>query len=45
VPDDADAGAALVEQDGLKPHAQLVREPDADGFESTPQAHLIARRR
>jgi ubiquinone/menaquinone biosynthesis C-methylase UbiE len=30
---------------GLQLYAQLVREPDDDGLESTPQAYLIARKR
>jgi hypothetical protein len=29
---------------GFHLYAQLVREPDDDGFESTPQAYLIARK-
>jgi SAM-dependent methyltransferase len=39
-----DAVALLLEEAGLEPHAGLVREPSDDGFESTPQAYLIARR-
>jgi hypothetical protein len=39
-----DAVAALIGEAGLNLHAQLVREPDDDGFESTPQAYLIARK-
>lgn len=34
----------LLELAGLRPYARLVREPDDDGVESTPQAYLIARR-
>jgi SAM-dependent methyltransferase len=34
--------AELLNQAGLKPYAQMVREPDDDGLESTPQAYLIA---
>lgn len=29
---------------GLRPYARMVREPDDDGVESTPQAYLIARK-
>lgn len=29
---------------GFRVYAQLVRQPDADGFESTPHAYLIARK-
>jgi SAM-dependent methyltransferase len=39
-----DAVAALLEQAGLTLYATLVRQPDDDGLESTPQAYLIARR-
>jgi hypothetical protein len=38
------AVAALMGEAGLNLHAQLVREPDDDGFESTPQAYLIGRK-
>lgn len=31
-----------LEQAGLRRYAELVREPDRDGFESTPHAYLIA---
>jgi hypothetical protein len=27
---------------GLKPYADLVREPNDDGFKSTPHAYLVA---
>lgn len=37
-----DAVAQLLDEAGLKPYAGLVREPDDDGFESTPHAYLIA---
>lgn len=33
-----------LERAGLRRHAQLVREPDGDGFESTPHAYVIARK-
>jgi SAM-dependent methyltransferase len=39
-----DAVALLLEDAGLNPYAGSVREPDDDGFESTSQAYLIARR-
>jgi SAM-dependent methyltransferase len=39
-----DAVAALLGEAGLKLHAQLVREPDDDGLESTPQAYLVGRK-
>jgi SAM-dependent methyltransferase len=37
-----DAVAQLLDEAGLKPYAGLVREPNDDGFESTPHAYLIA---
>lgn len=40
-----DAVATLIGAAGLTPYAQLVREPDDDGLESTPQAYLIGRKR
>lgn len=39
-----DAVAEMLAAAGLKLHARLVREPDDDGLESTPQAYLIARK-
>jgi SAM-dependent methyltransferase len=39
-----DVVAQLLEESGLEPYAGLVREPNDDGFESTPHAYLIARR-
>jgi len=39
-----DTVALMLEDAGLTPYSGLVREPDDDGFESTPQAYLIARR-
>jgi SAM-dependent methyltransferase len=39
-----DVVAQLLEDAGLEPYAGLVREPNDDGFESTPHAYLIARR-
>ena len=39
-----DTVAQLLDEAGLEPYAALVREPNDDGFESTPQAYLIARR-
>ena len=39
-----DTVALLLDDAGLTPYAGLVREPDDDGFESTPHAYLIARR-
>jgi SAM-dependent methyltransferase len=36
-----DAVAQLLDEAGLKPYAGLVREPNDDGFESTPHAYLI----
>ena len=39
-----DSVALLLEAAGLEPYAGLVREPNDDGFESTPHAYLIARR-
>jgi SAM-dependent methyltransferase len=36
--------AALIDAAGLTLYAQLVREPDDDGLESTPQAYLIVRK-
>jgi SAM-dependent methyltransferase len=40
-----DAVALLLDEAGLEPYAGLVREPDDDNFESTPQAYLIAQSR
>ena len=40
-----EAVAGLMHEAGLELYAQLVREPDADGLESTPQAYLIGRKR
>lgn len=37
-----DTVALLLEQAGFTPYAGLVREPDDDGFESTPHAYLMA---
>jgi SAM-dependent methyltransferase len=37
-----DVVAQLLDEAGLKPYAGLVREPNDDGFESTPHAYLIA---
>lgn len=37
-----DTVARLMDEAGLKPYAGLVREPNDDGFESTPHAYLIA---
>lgn len=39
-----DTVAVLLDEAGLEPYAGLVREPNDDGFESTPHAYLIARR-
>jgi SAM-dependent methyltransferase len=39
-----DAVAGMLDAAGLKPYAQLVRELDDDGLESTPQAYLIGRK-
>ena len=39
-----DTVALLLDEAGLEPYAGLVREPNDDGFESTPHAYLIARR-
>ena len=39
-----DTVALLLEEVGLEPYAGLVREPNDDGYESTPHAYLIARR-
>jgi SAM-dependent methyltransferase len=39
-----DTVALLLDEAGLNPYAGLVREPNDDGFESTPHAYLIARR-
>ena len=39
-----DTVAQLLDEAGLEPYAALVREPNDDGFESTPHAYLIARR-
>jgi SAM-dependent methyltransferase len=36
--------ARLLNDAGLPVHAQLVREPEGDGVESTPQGYLIARK-
>lgn len=33
-----------LERAGLQRHAELVRDPDGDGFESTPHAYVIARK-
>lgn len=33
-----------LERAGLHRHAELVRAPDSDGFESTPHAYVIARK-
>jgi SAM-dependent methyltransferase len=40
-----DVVAQLLEEAGLEPYAGLVREPNDDGFESTPHAYLIAQNR
>ncbi|MFV1364529.1 methyltransferase domain-containing protein [Mycolicibacterium elephantis] len=37
-----DAVALLLEEAGFMPYAGLVREPNDDGFESTPHAFLMA---
>jgi SAM-dependent methyltransferase len=37
-----DVIAQLLDEAGLTPYAGLVREPNDDGFESTPHAYLIA---
>jgi SAM-dependent methyltransferase len=37
-----DAVAQLLDEAGLRPYAGLVREPNDDGFESTPHTYLIA---
>ncbi|MGX9790338.1 class I SAM-dependent methyltransferase [Mycobacterium sp. MMS18-G62] len=39
-----DAVAVLLDEAGLNPYAGLVREPNDDGFESTPHAYLFAHR-
>ncbi|MCF6386195.1 class I SAM-dependent methyltransferase [Mycobacterium sp. MBM] len=39
-----DTVAQLLGEAGLPVHARLVREPDGDGVESTPQGYLIARK-
>jgi len=39
-----DTVALLLDEAGPEPYAGLVREPNDDGFESTPHAYLIARR-
>jgi SAM-dependent methyltransferase len=39
-----DTVAVLLDEAGLEPYAGLVREPNDDGFESTPHAYLIARK-
>ena len=39
-----DAVTGMLDAAGLKPYAQLVRELDGDGLESTPQAYLIGRK-
>ncbi|WP_234789553.1 class I SAM-dependent methyltransferase [Mycolicibacterium mucogenicum] len=36
--------ADLLSSSGFRVYAELVRQPDDDGAESTPQAYLIARR-
>jgi ubiquinone/menaquinone biosynthesis C-methylase UbiE len=36
-----DTVALLLDDAGLRPYAGLVREPNDDGFESTPHAYLI----
>lgn len=36
-----DVVAELLDEAGLQPYAGLVREPNDDGFESTPHAYLI----
>jgi len=40
-----EAVAGMLDAAGLKLYAQLVRELDDDGLESTPQAYLIGRKR
>lgn len=39
-----DAVARLLTDAGLPVHAQLIRQPEGDGVESTPQGYLIARK-
>jgi SAM-dependent methyltransferase len=39
-----DTVALLLDEAGLPPYAGLVREPNDDGFESTPHAYLIAQK-
>ena len=39
-----DTVAVLLDEAGLEPYAGLVREPNDDGFESTPHAYLIAQK-
>ena len=39
-----EAVAELLSGSGFRVYAELVRQPDDDGAESTPQAYLIARR-
>lgn len=39
-----DTVAVLLDEAGLTPYAGLVREPNDDGFESTPHAYLIAQK-
>lgn len=34
----------LLSRSGFRNYAQFIRQPDVDGFESTPHAYLIARR-
>jgi SAM-dependent methyltransferase len=40
-----DVVAQLLDEAGLRPYAGLVREPNDDGFESTPHAYLIVQNR
>ena len=40
-----DEVAQLLDDAGLRPYAGLVREPNDDGFESTPHAYLIVQNR
>jgi SAM-dependent methyltransferase len=40
-----DEVAQLLDEAGLKPYAGLVREPNDDGFETTPHTYLIAQNR
>lgn len=39
-----DSVESLLADAGLRTYARLVREPDNDGFESTPHAYLIAQK-